>query len=218
MNAKEKLEKADLTRQMEEMNSKINSLRDDYRYLQNIAENLSLSDYKTILSKISHTNDALLEYQKNQQQTQNSLLSLTENKSKLESIVKNILHISTLYNETVMLLENKLLDLAHYNKFDFNEMLVCCRELEQYLHKAKDLFLEKKRIQEEQQKTKEELDKANLLHSIFGKELTLYILQSYIPLLNEYINALLFKVVSFQISISVNDDGDELLLLIEDEL
>lgn len=218
LSAKEKLESADLMREMDSITHKIDALRDDYKYLQSIAENIALSDYKILLTKISKINDSLLEGQKEQQKTQNILLSLTENNSNLDRCNKSIADIGSLHKERVALLNSKLSDIESYKEFNFDEMLLCFRQLEQSLYKAKDLFLEKKRIQEEQQKTKEELDKANLLHSIFGKELTLYILQSYIPLLNEYINALLFKVVSFQISISVNDDGDELLLLIEDEL
>lgn len=85
------------------------------------------------------------------------------------------------------------------------------------MSKAQDLLTEKIRIQDQSLKIKADVDKATLLHTIFGKELTLYVLKSYIPLLNEYINAFLAKVVSFQLNISVNEDGDELELIIEDE-
>ena len=64
---------------------------------------------------------------------------------------------------------------------------------------------------------KQQLDIATDLHSIFSKELTLYVLQSYIPVLNDYINAFLAKVVDIQLSIQIGPDGDELLLTVEDE-
>jgi DNA repair exonuclease SbcCD ATPase subunit len=102
---------------------------------------------------------------------------------------------------------DKVEPMARYNK-----------KIELLTAKAKDLYKEKVRIEDDTKKIKEELSQANLLHTIFGKELTLYVLQSYIPLLNEYINAFLAKVVSFQIRITVSPDGDELELMIEDEL
>jgi DNA repair exonuclease SbcCD ATPase subunit len=55
------------------------------------------------------------------------------------------------------------------------------------------------------------------LHAIANKELVLYVLQSSLPLLNEYINNLLMKVVPFQLRMQISEDGDELELFVEDQ-
>jgi len=84
--------------------------------------------------------------------------------------------------------------------------------------KAQDLYYEKKRIEKESLHIKQQLDTSTLLHTIFGKELTLYVLRAYLPLLNEHINAFLAKVVDFQLRIEISSDGDELELMIDDTL
>lgn len=61
------------------------------------------------------------------------------------------------------------------------------------------------------------MQSATTLHAIANKELVLYVLQSSLPLLNEYINNLLMKVVPFQLRMQINEDGDELELFVEDQ-
>ncbi len=77
--------------------------------------------------------------------------------------------------------------------------------------------MEKKRTEEKSLETKGQLEIANNLHGIFSKELTLYVLESYIPILNEYINAFLSKVLDLELLIQVSEEGDELHLIINDK-
>ena len=90
--------------------------------------------------------------------------------------------------------------------------------MRQDIRKLSDLFREKKRVSQESDVKKQELQYATLLHTIANKELVLYVLHSSLPLLTEYINNLLMKVVPFQLQMNIHEDGDELELFIVDDL
>ena len=52
----------------------------------------------------------------------------------------------------------------------------------------------------------------NVLYSILSKELLLFILESYLPVLTEIINTYLAQVVDFEISIKLKENTDKLEL------
>lgn len=80
------------------------------------------------------------------------------------------------------------------------------------------MFQEKMRSQEKLQLVQYDLEQSTLLYTIFSKELVLYILESYLPLFNQYINALLARIVEFELQIQLSENGEELQLLVTDSL
>ncbi|MBR4567437.1 hypothetical protein IKO18_03230 [bacterium] len=52
----------------------------------------------------------------------------------------------------------------------------------------------------------------NVLYSILSKELLLFILESYLPVLTEIINTYLAQVVDYEISIKLKENTDKLEL------
>ena len=46
----------------------------------------------------------------------------------------------------------------------------------------------------------------------------LYVLQNYLPVLTDFINTNLYKVVDYQIYIGVNAEGDALEIVVKDDL
>ena len=52
----------------------------------------------------------------------------------------------------------------------------------------------------------------NVLYSVLSKELLLFILESYLPVLTEIINTYLAQVVDYEISIKLKENTDKLEL------
>jgi chromosome segregation ATPase len=69
---------------------------------------------------------------------------------------------------------NELLSTPLYQSLD--GLLPLLQSCDKGIAKAQDLYHEKKRVEKESLSLKKELDTSTLLHTIFGKELTLYVL------------------------------------------
>ena len=213
----EKIESWVIEGKITKISNKLESVRNDYKKFSSLVSAQQLEDFTNSQAQLATLTNQIISTQSLIQKSQEQQLIRAENKSKIEQISKQMLILQeqldkkhTLSDELKTLLQDPL-----YTLLDSVEQWT--KKLENLLSKAQDLLTEKIRIQDQSLKIKADVDKATLLHTIFGKELTLYVLKSYIPLLNEYINAFLAKVVSFQLNISVNEDGDELELIIEDE-
>lgn len=199
------------------ISEKLNKVREDYKRFSSLVAPEQIEKFRNSQAQLDTLTNQIISTQSLIQKSQEQHLLRIQNQSKLEQINKQI---QTLQDQ----LEHKKLlsvELESYLQDPLFTLLdsleINTKKLENLLSKAQDLLAEKTRIQDQSIKIKADVDRATLLHTIFGKELTLYVLKSYIPLLNEYINAFLAKVVSFQLNISVNEEGDELELTIEDE-
>jgi DNA repair exonuclease SbcCD ATPase subunit len=213
----EKIESWVIEGKITKISNKLESVRNDYKKFSSLVSAQQLEDFTNSQAQLATLTNQIISTQSLIQKSQEQQLIRAENKSKIEQISKQMLILQeqldkkyTLSDELKILLQDPLYTLL-------GSLEQWTKKLENLLSKAQDLLTEKIRIQDQSLKIKADVDKATLLHTIFGKELTLYVLKSYIPLLNEYINAFLAKVVSFQLNISVNEDGDELELIIEDE-
>ena len=199
------------------ISEKLNKVREDYKRFSSLVAPEQIEKFRNSQAQLDTLTNQIISTQSLIQKSQEQHLIRIQNQSKLEQINKQI---QTLQDQ----LEHKKLlsvELESYLQDPLFTLLdsleINTKKLENLVSKAQDLLAEKTRIQDQSVKIKADVDRATLLHTIFGKELTLYVLKSYIPLLNEYINAFLAKVVSFQLNISVNEEGDELELTIEDE-
>ena len=213
----EKMESAVIEGKITSITDKLNRVREDYKKFSSLISAEQMEDFRNSQAELTTLTNQIISTQSLIQKSQEQHLLKIQNKSKLEQLSK---HIQTLEDQ---LGQKKSLSVeveSHLQDPLFvalEPLEVNTKRLENLLSKAQDLLSEKTRIQDQSLKIKADVDRATLLHTIFGKELTLYVLKSYIPLLNEYINAFLAKVVSFQLNIGVNEDGDELELTIEDE-
>ncbi len=199
------------------ISDKLNRVREDYKRFSSLVAPEQIEKFRNSQAQLDTLTNQIISTQSLIQKSQEQHLLRVQNQSKLEQISKQIQTLQDQLEHKKLLsveLESHLQD-PLFTLLDSLE--INTKKLENLLSKAQDLLAEKTRIQDQSIKIKADVDRATLLHTIFGKELTLYVLKSYIPLLNEYINAFLAKVVSFQLNISVNEEGDELELTIEDE-
>ncbi len=199
------------------ISDKLNRVREDYKRFSSLVAPEQIEKFRNSQAQLDTLTNQIISTQSLIQKSQEQHLLRVQNQSKLEQINKQIQTLQDQLEHKKLLsveLESHLQD-PLFTLLDSLE--INTKKLENLLSKAQDLLAEKTRIQDQSVKIKADVDRATLLHTIFGKELTLYVLKSYIPLLNEYINAFLAKVVSFQLNISVNEEGDELELTIEDE-
>jgi DNA repair exonuclease SbcCD ATPase subunit len=199
------------------ISDKLNRVREDYKRFSSLVAPEQIEKFRNSQAQLDTLTNQIISTQSLIQKSQEQHLLRIQNQSKLEQINKQIQTLQDQLEHKKLLsveLESHLQD-PLFTLLDSLE--INTKKLENLLSKAQDLLAEKTRIQDQSVKIKADVDRATLLHTIFGKELTLYVLKSYIPLLNEYINAFLAKVVSFQLNISVNEEGDELELTIEDE-
>ena len=199
------------------ISDKLNRVREDYKRFSSLVAPEQIEKFRNSQAQLDTLTNQIISTQSLIQKSQEQHLLRIQNQSKLEQINKQIQTLQDQLEHKKLLsveLESHLQD-PLFTLLDSLE--INTKKLENLLSKAQDLLAEKTRIQDQSIKIKADVDRATLLHTIFGKELTLYVLKSYIPLLNEYINAFLAKVVSFQLNISVNEEGDELELTIEDE-
>lgn len=199
------------------ISEKLNKVREDYKRFSSLVAPEQIEKFRNSQAQLDTLTNQIISTQSLIQKSQEQHLLRVQNQSKLEQISKQIQTLQDQLEHKKLLsveLESHLQD-PLFTLLDSLE--INTKKLENLLSKAQDLLAEKTRIQDQSVKIKADVDRATLLHTIFGKELTLYVLKSYIPLLNEYINAFLAKVVSFQLNISVNEEGDELELTIEDE-
>lgn len=211
------MESAMIEGKISTISEKLNKVREDYKRFSSLVAPEQIEKFRNSQAQLDTLTNQIISTQSLIQKSQEQHLLRIQNQSKLEQINKQI---QTLQDQ----LEHKKLlsvELESYLQDPLFTLLdsleINTKKLENLVSKAQDLLAEKTRIQDQSVKIKADVDRATLLHTIFGKELTLYVLKSYIPLLNEYINAFLAKVVSFQLNISVNEEGDELELTIEDE-
>ena len=199
------------------ISEKLNKVREDYKRFSSLVAPEQIEKFRNSQAQLDTLTNQIISTQSLIQKSQEQHLLRVQNQSKLEQISKQIQTLQDQLEHKKLLsveLESHLQD-PLFTLLDSLE--INTKKLENLLSKAQDQKKKKTRIQDQSVKIKADVDRATLLHTIFGKELTLYVLKSYIPLLNEYINAFLAKVVSFQLNISVNEEGDELELTIEDE-
>jgi DNA repair exonuclease SbcCD ATPase subunit len=213
----EKMESGVIEGKINSISDKLNRVREDYKRFSSLVAPEQIEKFRNSQAQLDTLTNQIISTQSLIQKSQEQHLLRVQNQSKLEQINKQIQTLQDQLEHKKLLsveLESHLQD-PLFTLLDSLE--INTKKLENLLSKAQDLLAEKTRIQDQSVKIKADVDRATLLHTIFGKELTLYVLKSYIPLLNEYINAFLAKVVSFQLNISVNEEGDELELTIEDE-
>lgn len=211
------MESAMIEGKISTISEKLNKVREDYKRFSSLVAPEQIEKFRNSQAQLDTLTNQIISTQSLIQKSQEQHLLRVQNQSKLEQISKQIQTLQDQLEHKKLLsveLESHLQD-PLFTLLDSLE--INTKKLENLLSKAQDLLAEKTRIQDQSVKIKADVDRATLLHTIFGKELTLYVLKSYIPLLNEYINAFLAKVVSFQLNISVNEEGDELELTIEDE-
>ena len=211
------MESAMIEGKISTISEKLNKVREDYKRFSSLVAPEQIEKFRNSQAQLDTLTNQIISTQSLIQKSQEQHLLRVQNQSKLEQINKQIQTLQDQLEHKKLLsveLESHLQD-PLFTLLDSLE--INTKKLENLLSKAQDLLAEKTRIQDQSVKIKADVDRATLLHTIFGKELTLYVLKSYIPLLNEYINAFLAKVVSFQLNISVNEEGDELELTIEDE-
>lgn len=213
----DQLQTATLEQQQKRLQEYIATIRSDYVLLNDIVSLADRDRYEqlTALGKQLEA-DVLLAQQRLQQQ-QSKRQEYHVLLAQCEQITAELLADQNANEEQNKLLLSKKESLSKSTYVQLPKLSQYTKNLEQLVHKSKDLYLEKKRVEEKTIFVKQQLDIASDLHSIFSKELTLYVLQSYIPVLNDYINAFLAKVVDIQLSIQIGSDGDELVLTIEDE-
>lgn len=217
MTQAEKLYHSQCEMNIQLLEQSLDQIRSDYKIFQSILTQDVLNDFKEHGTSLSKINQELLTIQKNQQKNAQIVLQKREFETQLNQYIKDQANLDweyTLLDENLSLVNNKLRLLSVCSIDDLWGLLPL---LAQYLWKLSDLFYEKKRISLEQDIKKWELQSATTLHAIANKELVLYVLQSSLPLLNEYINNLLMKVVPFQLRMQINEDGDELELFVEDQ-
>lgn len=195
----------------------LDQIRSDYKIFQSILTQDVLNDFKEYSTSLSKVTQELLTIQKSQQVNAQAMLQKREFETQLKQLTveqDNLDREYVVLDENLALINNKLRLLSLCSIDNLWNLLPF---LTQYLRKLSDLFYEKKRISFEQDLKKWELQSATTLHAIANKELVLYVLQSSLPLLNEYINNLLMKVVPFQLRMQISEDGDELELFVEDQ-
>lgn len=197
--------------------NKLAKLKTDYESLISILDDGYYEKYEAVVSQLQQLNVEMMNTQRVLQGTHEEALDLAVLESQSAKLQQEIQETSM----AMVLADGRLQDLIDQSQSPkykvCHEVVQLNKQAELLLSKAKDLYREKLRVDDSVKAVKEELEQATILHTVFGKELTLYVLQSYIPLLNEYINAFLAKVVSFQLHVGINQDGDELELTIEDE-
>ncbi|MFA7284719.1 MAG: hypothetical protein WC004_02770, partial [Candidatus Absconditabacterales bacterium] len=213
----DQLQTATLEQQQKRLQEQIATIRSDYILLNDV---ISLSDrdrYVQLTVSGKELDANILLTQQRVQQQQSKLQEYHTLLSQCDQVAAELLLDQNKYNEQsqIIIYKQGLLNESVY--IQLPKLSESTKYLEQLVHKSQDLYAEKKRIEEKTLFVKQQLDIASDLHSIFSKELTLYVLQSYIPVLNDYINAFLAKVVDIQLSIQIGPDGDELVLTVEDE-
>lgn len=217
MSQAERLHRSQYEATIHLLEQSLHQIRSDYKIFHSLLTQDFLDKYKNYTLSLSTITKELLDLQKKQQEVTQMLLQKRECETQLHSYSKEKHEL----DKELVVLDEKLVVFTHQlhllSLCSLEDLWILLPVLTQYLWKFSDLFYEKKRISMEQDRKKWELQFATTLHSIANKELVLYVLQSSLPLLNEYINHLLMKVVSFQLRMQINEDGDELELFVEDQ-
>lgn len=199
------------------LEEQLNSMRNSYKELSDALVQRGVSDYQHYITTYEQLDTRISQLQHSIQDHVISSQRISQLKTTGDQLSYTIQDLQQRLSDKqwhLQLCSEKLVN-PLYSQLSF--FIEQTKQLDQLIHKVQSLYEEKKRVQQQALWINDQLQKATLLHTILGKELTLYVLDSYLPLLNEYINAFLAKVVSFQLRIDIWPDWDELSLTIQDE-
>ena len=142
------------------------------------------------------------------------LENLKNEKIKLSQQIENIAWNIESLNKEIQNLENqkaeqkKVLDNFEIRKYE--ELDRVNKDMERSLHEIKVLIDDFKWNSLEIEKLKQDEIMVKNLHQIFSKELLLFVLEWYLPILTEIINALLAQVVDYTIDIKLKQKWENL--------
>lgn len=140
--------------------------------------------------------------------------SLKNEKIKLSQQIENISGNIESLNKEIQDLENqkaeqqKILDNFEIRKYE--ELDNVNKDMERSLHEIKVLIDDFKWNSLEIEKLKQDEIMVKNLHQIFSKELLLFVLEWYLPILTDIINALLAQVVDYTIDIKLKQKWENL--------
>ena len=142
------------------------------------------------------------------------LENLKNEKIKLSQQIENIAWNIESLNKEIQNLEDqrteqqKLVDSFEIRKYE--ELDRINKDMERSLHEIKVLIDDFKWNSLEIEKLKQDEIMVKNLHQIFSKELLLFVLEWYLPILTDIINALLAQVVDYTIDIKLKQKGENL--------
>lgn len=93
-----------------------------------------------------------------------------------------------------------------------NQAEILCSSYEKSLQQGHTLIEERKELQLKSKQLVEEEKRLGNLYTILNKELLLFVLSEYLPILSEIINSYLSSVVDYSISIQLKESSEKLEL------
>ncbi len=201
---------ADLTKNIEDIEKKMQLLRNflakiDFKKVQE-----SYQTWKTLNIESQTLDREILTLENWAKELEN----LNNEKIKLSQQIQNI--VSNIWNleweikdlEIKKVEQQKVLNTIEIRKYE--ELDNYNRIIDRSLHEIESLISDFKENSIEINKLKQDEVMIKNLHQIFSKELLLFVLEWYLPILTEIINALLAQVVDYTIDIKLKQKGENL--------
>lgn len=173
------------------------------------------SDHKKHLEDIDNQ---IISYQKKLTQIQQQKLILAEKQNQLTSLEKEKQKSTTMiadYDKQIVDLTTQIGDIP---MVQLQQTWSQIDELKRLISRLKDIHDDNKERELKIVWLKSDLEISAWLFDVFNKEFMLYVMQNYLPILTDFINTNLYKVVDYQIYIWVHPDGDALEILVKDAL
>lgn len=201
---------AELTKNIEDIEKKIQSLRNflaqiDFKKIQE-----SYQTWKALNIESQSLDREILtleNWAKELENLNNEKIKLSQ---QIENIVSNIWtldwEIKDLESKKVE--QQKVLNTIEIKKYE--ELDNYNKIMDRSLHEIESLINDFKWNSLEIEKLKQDEIMVKNLHQIFSKELLLFVLEWYLPILTEIINALLAQVVDYTIDIKLKQKGENL--------
>ena len=210
LNSRENQNISDLTKEIENIDKQMQSLRwflaqIDFKKVQENWQN-----WRSLNTESQALDKEILELENWAKELEN----LKNEKIKLSQQIENIAWNIDSLNKEIQDLENqkaeqqKVLDNFEIRKYE--ELDKVNKDMERSLHEIKVLIDDFKWNSLEIEKLKQDEIMVKNLHQIFSKELLLFVLEWYLPILTDIINALLAQVVDYTIDIKLKQKWENL--------
>lgn len=210
LNSGENQNISDLTKEIENIDKQMRSLRwflaqIDFKKVQE-----NWQSWKSLNTESQALDKEILELENWAKELEN----LKNEKIKLSQQIENISWNIDSLNKEIQDLENqkaeqqKIVDSFDIRKYE--ELDRVNKDMERSLHEIKVLIDDFKWNSLEIEKLKQDEIMVKNLHQIFSKELLLFVLEWYLPILTDIINALLAQVVDYTIDIKLKQKWENL--------
>jgi DNA repair exonuclease SbcCD ATPase subunit len=183
--------------------------------------------YQQYQSKLKTVDQQITTYESKLQEIEqitNDKLQITV---QMEHIVKEI----TNHKSQITILETKIQEIMNHNLWSevnpLGQLATQYQQITSYenqlqsvvdqIARINDLINDYKSSQQEIVTLETRAKRVDELYTIVSKELTVIVLQEYLPVLSDIINNQLRKVVNYQLEFTVNAAGDKLEIMIKDE-